>query len=57
MSYTINKALSLFYRTQRALSKAKHGEYLFELYNCNTTGLFAKEKEKKKTKTVATVAE
>lgn len=42
------KAVNLCYRPQAFASEAKRMEYLFELYEKYTVGLFAKEKVKKK---------
>ncbi len=44
----LDKAVDLCYRPQAFTSEAKRMEYLFELYERYTAGLFAKEKEKKK---------
>ncbi|RAU83733.1 DNA methylase [Pontibacter arcticus] len=43
----LDKAVDLCYRPQAFISEAKRIEYLFELYERYTTGLFAKEKVKK----------
>ncbi len=44
----LDKAVDLCYRPQPFTSEAKRIEYLFELYDKYTAGLFVKEKKKKK---------
>lgn len=44
----LDKAVDLCYRPQPFASETKRIEYLFELYDQYTAGLFAKEKKKKK---------
>jgi hypothetical protein len=46
----LDKAVDLCYRPQAFVSEAKRMEFLFELYEKYTAGLFAKEKPKKKKK-------
>ena len=44
----LDKAVDLCYRPQPFITEAKRIEYLFELYDKYTGGLFAGEKKKKK---------
>ena len=44
----LDKAVDLAYRPQPFINETKRIEYLFELYDKYTAGLFAKEKKKKK---------
>jgi hypothetical protein len=44
---TLNKAVDLAYRSQPFTSEAKRMEFLFELYEKYTAGLFVKQKSKK----------
>ncbi len=44
----LDKAVDLCYRSQPFISEAKRIEFLFELYERYTAGLFAKENENKK---------
>lgn len=46
----LDKAVDLAYRPQPFLSETKRIEFLFELYEKYTAGLFAKEKKRKTTK-------
>ena len=43
----LDKAVDLCYRQQPFISETKRIEFLFELYDKYTAGLFAKEKKKK----------
>jgi len=47
----LDKAVDVCYRPQPFTSEAKRIEFLFELYDKYTSGLFVKEKKTKKTKT------
>ena len=47
----LDKAVDLCYRPQPFPNETKRIEYLFELYDKYTSGLFVKEKKRKKTKT------
>ncbi|WP_181304002.1 class I SAM-dependent DNA methyltransferase [Rufibacter sp. XAAS-G3-1] len=49
----LDKAVDLCYRPQAFVSEAKRMEFLFELYEKYTAGLFAKEKPKKTRKPAA----
>ena len=44
----LDKAVDLCYRPQPFLNETKRIEFLFELYDKYTAGLFVKEKKKKK---------
>jgi hypothetical protein len=44
---TLDKAVDLCYRSQPFINEAKRVEFLFELYDKYTAGLFVKEKKKK----------
>lgn len=44
----LDKAVDLAYRPQPFVSETKRIEFLFELYDRYTAGLFAKEKKKRK---------
>ncbi len=44
---TLDKAVDLCYRSQSFINEAKRIEFLFELYDKYTAGLFVKEKKKK----------
>ncbi len=44
----LDKAVDLCYRPQPFINETKRIEFLFELYDKYTAGLFAKEKKKKK---------
>jgi hypothetical protein len=46
----LDKAVDLCYRAQIFTSEAKRIEYLFELYEKYTAGLFVEEKKGKKAK-------
>jgi hypothetical protein len=46
----LDKAVDLCYRPQPFPNETKRIEFLFELYDCYTAGLFVKEKKKKKLK-------
>lgn len=43
----LDKAVDLAYRQQPFISEVKRMEFLFELYEKYTAGLFVKEKKKK----------
>jgi len=44
----LNKAVDLAYRPQPFANETKRIEYLFELYDKYTAGLFAKEKKRQR---------
>ncbi|MBA3674790.1 MAG: DNA methylase [Chitinophagaceae bacterium] len=44
----LDKAVDLCYRSQPFINETKRIEFLFELYDKYTSGLFVKEKKKKK---------
>jgi len=48
----LDKAVDNCYRSQPFTSEAKRIEYLFELYDKYTAGLFVKEKVKKKSTSI-----
>jgi len=43
----LDKAVDLAYRPQAFINEAKRIEFIFELYDKYTAGLFAKDKKKK----------
>ncbi len=49
----LDKAVDLCYRPQPFVSEAKRMEFLFELYEKYTAGLFVQDKKKSKKKAVA----
>jgi hypothetical protein len=46
----LDRAVDLAYRPQPFINETKRIEFLFELYDKYTAGLFAVDKKKKKTK-------
>jgi hypothetical protein len=51
----LDKAVDLCYRTQPFINETKRIEFLFELYDKYTSGLFVKEKKSKKEKVLKTI--